>query len=185
MKILLLLTSILFLQGCLSSHNYYILSVAPTPNEIYHSQDKIIGVEKVTLPSYLYKREIAIAHSPQEITLLPNALWAEDLDSGLTQRLIGFLQKKFNQPDVYAYPWGVIRQVDIKVSVNISRFIIEKDSVYLEASWSLEALESTHRISKLFDIKVASTNETKDIVIAMDKAFSALENAIAIGIKKF
>jgi len=182
---LILLTMMLFLQGCLSTSNYYVLSVAPMPKEIYPSKERIIGVEKVTLPSYLYKREVLMASSAQEISLLPDALWAEDLDIGLTHRMIDFLQKKFNQPNVYRYPWGVMRQVDIKVGLHISRFIVEKDFVHLEATWSIEALETKHRVSKLFAIKVASQNDSKSIIFAMDKAFASLEEAIALGIKKF
>jgi len=181
----ILLGSMLFLQGCFSTSTYYVLSVAPTPKVSYKSQERIIGVEKVTLPSYLYKRELMIATSAQEIVLLPNALWAEDLDIGLTHRIIDFLQKKFNQPNVYAYPWGVMRQVDIKVTLNITRFIVEKKTLYLEATWSLESLKTKHRISQLFTIKLDAKMDSKSIVFAMDKAFASLEEAIAVGIKAF
>jgi cholesterol transport system auxiliary component len=187
MKILafILLGSMLFVQGCFSTSNYYLLSVAPTPKIFYQTQEKIIGVEKVTLPSYLYKRELMMATSTREVILLPNALWVEDLDIGLTHRIIAFLQKKFKQPNVYAYPWGVMRQVDIKVTLNITRFIVEQNTVYLEATWSLESLETKHRISELFSITFPSTNDSQSIVFAMDKAFASLEEAIALGIKKF
>ncbi|SFV71285.1 hypothetical protein MNB_SV-13-1519 [hydrothermal vent metagenome] len=182
---LLLLFSMLFLEGCFSSSRYFILSVAPNPKEVYKTEERILGVEKVTLPSYLYKRELVMASSAQEILLFPNALWAEDLDSGLTQRLIGFLQKKFKQPNVYPYPWGVMRQVDIKVSLHINRFIIENNTIYLEASWSLEALATNKRLSKLFSIELESQSDSKNMVMAMDKAFASLEEAIALGLKKF
>jgi cholesterol transport system auxiliary component len=188
MKILqmILLGIMLLLQGCLSnSTQYYVLSMAKAPKELYAHEERIIGVEKVTLPSYLYKRELAIGIAPNQIALLSDALWAEDLDNGLSQRLIGFLQKKFKQPSIYAYPWGMLRQVDVKVSLNVSRFIIEEGFVYLDASWSLESLKTGRRMARLFDIKVASTIDSPSVVSAMDKAFSALEEDIARGIKVF
>ena len=130
-KFIFTFIALFVLNGCVSSSsNYYVLSMAHQPSSVYQNK-KSIGVEKIIVPGYLYKREIAVAQNTNKITLLGNALWAEDLDSGLTQRLIGFLQKKFNQPNVYEYPWGVKRQPDVKVNVQITRFIAQGDYVYL------------------------------------------------------
>jgi len=157
----LLLFVVLFgLNGCLStSSNYFILSVASSPATVYAKKHKVIGVEKVTVPGYLYKRDLAVATSNSKITLLNNALWGEDLDSGLTQRLIVFLQKKFNQPDVYAYPWGMATKPDIKVSVQITRFIAQGDKVYLAATWSLEDTKTKRRVARLFSTKVPTQSD--------------------------
>jgi cholesterol transport system auxiliary component len=180
-----LLFAMLWLSGCLSPNKYYILSMVQAPKEIYHTQENIIGVEKITLPAYLYKREIAIATSSSQITLLSDGTWGEDLDMGLTHRMIGFLQKKFNEPNVYAYPWGVERQVELKVSIQISRFIVQEGTVYLDATWSIEERKTRERVSKLFSINLATSSETVNIVQTMDKAFMGLEEVIAKAIKKF
>ena len=186
MKIFLTIALAFGLQGCLSSSkNYYILSVASQPSNTYASHKRMIGVEKITVPGYLYKRELAIAKSASEITLLGNALWGEDLDAGLTNRLIGFLQKKFNQPDVYGYPWGIDKQPNVKVSVHITRFIAQGEYVYLDATWSLEGLKTNKRKARLFSTRVASSSEVKSIVKAMDIAFSQFEETVAKEIRKF
>jgi cholesterol transport system auxiliary component len=186
-KILLPLIALLGLNGCLSTtSNYYVLSVASEPTKRYASSNNmVIGVEKVTVPGYLYKRDVAIATSSSQITLLGNALWGEDLDAGLTNRLIGFLQKKFNQPNVYAYPWGIDTQPNIKVSVQISRFIAQGDKVYLDATWSLEDMKTKRRKAKLFSTTVATSSDVKSVVSAMDKAFVVFEETVAHGIKSF
>ena len=186
LKILLPLVALIGLNGCLSTtSNYYVLSVASQPLVVYPNAHKVIGVEKVTVPGYLYKRDIAVARSSSQITLLSNALWGEDLDGGLTNRLIGFLQKKFNQPDVYAYPWGIDKQPHIKVSVQISRFIAQGDIVYLDATWSLENLKTKKRKARLFHTSVATSTDVESIVSAMDKAFIEFEETIAMGVKSF
>jgi len=183
--------ALLLLNGCmmLSNNQYYILSVASTPTQSYTLSKGIIGVEKITIPAYLYKRDIAIAQSSSQITLLSNAQWGEDLDTGLTNRLIGYLQKKFNQPDVYPYPWGVSRQAHIKISVQISRFIAQGKHVYLDATWRIEEIQSKKIKSKLFSSTIPIQSENKEdatsIVDAMDKAFIALEEQIANGVKHF
>ena len=184
-RIIFTFVSLFMLNGCLSSSsNYYVLSMASHPSKIY-TNNKSIGVEKIIVPGYLYKREIAVAQNNNQIALLGNAVWAEDLDSGLTQRLIVFLQKKFNQPNVYAYPWGIDKQPHIKVSVQISRFIAQGDRVYLDATWSLENLKTKKRKAKLFHTSVATSTDAASIVSAMDKAFVEFEETIAMGVKSF
>ena len=185
-KLLLLFVTLFGLQGCIStSSSYYILSLAPQPKATYVNNNRVIGVEKVTIPSYLNKREIAVAKSTSQITLLGNARWGEDLDTGLTQRLISFLQKKFNQPNVYAYPWGVDRQPTVRVKVDIIRFIAQGDKVYLDANWELKSATTQNRKSSLFYTTVSSNSDADSIVSAMDKAFSQLEEAVAIGVRRY
>lgn len=176
--------TILGLNGCLSgTSNYYILSVPSQPEVHYNTHKKIIAVEKVTVPGYLYKRDIAVAQSNSQITLLDNALWGEDLDSGLSNRLITYFQKKFNHPDVYLYPWGIDTQPDIKVSVQVTRFIAKGEYVYLDATWSVEELKTKRRKAKLFSTRVATQGDIKSIVSSMDKAFSQLEEVVAQGLR--
>ena len=181
----LLLSLLLFsLQGCVSSGgNYYVLSVASQPSVIYPNQSRVIGVSKITVPAYLYKREIAIAKSSSQISLLGGALWGEDLDDGLTQRLISFLQKKFQQPSVYEYPWSFDRQPSIKVKVQITRFIAQGNKVYLDANWEIENLRTHQRQAKLFSTSVLTQSDATSIVSSMDKAFGKLEASIANGMR--
>ena len=186
MKIILPFIVLLGLNGCVSSSkSYYVLSMASHPSVVYTKKNSVIGVEKITVPGYLYKREIAIAKTSNQITLLGNAQWGEDLDAGLTQRLISFLQKKFNQPNVYAYPWDVERQPNVKVGIQITRFIAQGDKVYLDANWEVTQLVTHRRMSKLFSTTVPTGSDASSIVQAMDSAFGQLEENVAQGVKGF
>jgi len=183
-KILLALIASLVLSGCMSN-NFYILSVSPQPIKTYPytNTKEIIAVEKIIVPEYLFKRDIAIAKSSSQISFLSNATWAEDLDTGLTLRLISFLQKKFNQPNVYQYPWGLDTQPNKKIKVHISRFIAQGNIVYLNATWEVENMSNHMRISRLFNTQISTTNlDASNIVSAMNKAFNELEEIIALGI---
>ncbi len=185
-KLLLIFFALLGLQGCIStSSNYYILSLAPQPANTYTSKNGAIGVQKVTVPGYLYKREIAIAKSASQITLLGGAKWGEDLDTGLTERLISFLQKKFNQADVYAYPWGVDRQPVIKVKVDVTRFIAYGDKVYLDANWEVEEIKTHKRKARLFNTTVATKSDPESIVSSMNEAFAQLEKQVAMDMRRY
>ena len=182
-KTLFILMVLLGFSGCVTSSNYYVLSVAHQPKAVYANNNRSIGVEKVTVPEYLYKREIAVAKTSSQITMLSGAVWGEDLDAGLTQRLISFLQKKFQQPRVYAYPWGVDRHPSLKVNVDITRFIAQGENVYLDANWEVMNISTGKRKAKLFNTSVAASSDAASIVDAMDKAFSQLEEDVARGLK--
>ena len=181
-KILLTLTVIWSLTGCLSN-NYYVLSTASQPSNTYAYSNMVIGVEKVTVPEYLFKREIAVAETTSQIRLLSNATWGEDLDTGLTQRLISFLQKKFNQPNVYQYPWNMDKQPNKKIKVQISRFITQDDRVYLDANWQVKNMRTGSTKARLFTTTVPTSSDAKSIVSSMDRAFGELEEVVASGIR--
>jgi len=185
LKKLWLLPLLLILGGCVSSNNYYVLSTSTQPVHHYTQKHRVIGVEKVIVPKYLFKREIAVAKTSSQITFLDGAVWAEDLDAGLTQRLIAFLQKKFSQPNVYAYPWGVDRQPTVKIKVQLTRFIAQGDRVYLDANWEAENIRTHRHKARLFSITVPTKSDASSIVNAMDRAFGMLEKDIAKGIKNF
>lgn len=184
---LLIFAGVLFLlNGCMGSRHFYVLSVASQPKTVYSQRNNVIGVEKVTIPSYLYKREIAIAKSPSQIEFISGSEWGEDLDEGLTHRLISFLQKKFRQPRVYAYPWHTDSQPDKKVKLQITHFIAYGNRVYLDADWEIENLSNKRRKSSLFSTSVpVESKNAANIVSSMDVAFRQLEESIARGLKSF
>ena len=124
-----------------------------------------------------------MADTSSHITLLNDAVWGEDLDAGLTQRLISFLQKKFKQPSVYAYPWDLDRVPTLKVSMDITRFIAYKDKVYLDANWEVVHTKTQKRKAKLFSTTVDTRSSAASIVEAMNRAFGQLEEDVAKGIK--
>ncbi len=184
-KIFFTFIALITLNGCLSTtSNYYVLSMASTPSIVYKKNNSVIGVEKITVPGYLYKREIAVAKNTNQITLLNNALWGEDLDAGLTQRLISFLQKKFNQPNVYAYPWGIEKQPTAKVSVQITRFIAHGDKVYLDANWEVINMRTKKHKARLFSTSVSTGSDADSIVSAMNTAFGQLEESVALALRR-
>ena len=181
-NILLGALALVSLSGCFSTQ-YYVLSMASTPVHTYHDTHLSIGIEKVSLPHYLFKREIAVASSSNAIHFLSDT-WAESLDKGLTHRLVSFMQKKFNQPYVNLYPWGVGKQPDRRVKVAVSRFIAKGESVYLDANWEIENMH-THTISaKLFSTRIPCSDNAESIVSAMDEAFTQLEEKISQAVEK-
>ncbi len=184
-KILLTLITLFFLSGCIGSSSYYVLSQPTQPTVTYINKNRTIGVDKVTVPEYLYKRDLAVATSSNQITLLSGAVWGEDLNAGLTRRLISFLQKKFNQPSVYAYPWGLDREPTVKVNLHVTRFIAQGDKVYLDANWDVIQVSTKRRKSGLFSTTVPTKKDAGSIVNAMDIAFGELEEDVARGVMQY
>ena len=176
--------ALFMLTGCFTSSNFYVLSVASQPQSTYASYNRSIGVEKVTIPAYMFKRQIAFAKSPSQIAFMSDSEWGEDLDEGLTNRLISFLQKKFRQPRVYQYPWQTDTPPYKKVKLQITRFIAYGDRVYLDANWEIETLSNRARKSRLFSTSVPTkAGDAANIVASMDAAFRQLEESIASGLR--
>lgn len=184
-KTVYMLVAALLIHGCTASNNYYMLSMPKQPTRTYMRSDVRIGVEKVSVPNYFSKRQLAVVKSSSQISFIESAVWAEDMNAGLTSRLIGFLQKKFRQPEVYAYPWDTDKQPDVKVKVQVTRFIAQGDRVYLDANWEVENMRTQKRIAKLFSTSVVTNSDASSIVDAMHRAFGELEEDIAKGLYRF
>ena len=180
-SILFSLLPLLF-AGCSLKSHYYVLSNPSAVTAQQKLRGVSIGVEQVEVPKYLFKREIAVANSSSEVSFLPDAAWAEDLDAGLSRRLIAYLQKRFDQPHVYAYPWELEKQPDVKVKVQISRFIAQRGKVYLDASWEVKDLKRGKTVARLFHKEVSTDGTARGIVAAMARAFGYLEAQIARGV---
>lgn len=184
LKLLLWSTVLFILTGCMSPR-YYVLSVASRPQMVYPKHQQLIGVEKITIPAYLYKRQIAVAKTKSEISYLSGSEWGEDLDEGLTHRLISYLQKKFRDPRVYEYPWNTSKQPQQIVKVQITHFVALGNKVYLDANWEIKNNKGKSR-SRLFMITVPTdASKPESIVASMDAAFKQLEESIAKGLQSF
>lgn len=184
-KIILGLIMIFSVSCSSSQKGLYVLSVAKTPETKYKPKSKDIGVEEIIIPKYLARKEISAAKDHNQVFLLNGVMWAEDLSTGLTNRLISFLQKKFQQPTIYQYPWDNSKSNGIKVKVQITRFTAQENNVHLEANWEISDLYSDKRITKLFNTAVSAETNPDSIVKAMDTAFGRLETRIAKGVRRF
>lgn len=178
---------LLLLVGCSSTtaKNLYIFSMPTEPPMKYESMGMTIGVEQVIIPKYLARREISLVKNSNQLLLLKNAIWAENLDVELTSHLINFLQKKFQQPAVYLYPWDASHSKGVTVELRITRYITQNKQLYLDASWEVNSLTNDKRVIKLFSIVVATNPTAEAIVNAMDQAFRQLEEEIAKSIHQF
>jgi len=177
---------VLLMLGCSSTaKDLYLISTVKEPVKHYEAKGMDIGVEQVIIPRYLERREISAAKSANQLYLLDGAMWAENLDVGLTNRLISFLQKKFQQPSVYQYPWDINRSNGLKIKLQVTRFIAQGQNLYLEANWEVASLDSDKRMTKLFSTVVATGPTAEEIVNSMNEAFAELEQQIAAGVNQF
>ena len=168
----------MLLAGCnIRSKSYYLLdgktnNVQTSP--ISHS----IGIETISLPRYFNQSSVAIKEGENRVTFLPRANWVSDMDEHLTGVLISYLKRYFHSTDVYLFPWDVSKNVEKKVTIKIENFIYHDKHIDLQASWEITD-RNGKKVAKFFHTKVPSSADTDEIVKQMDKAFSALEVAIA------
>jgi len=177
-KYIILATSTLIL-GCTTVDTNYFIFKEPTVTGSYKNKNlDVIGIEKILLPEYLCQDKIVVQTSSTQIKYLQSDKWAEDMESSLTKKLITIIQKSFNQPRVYSYPWGVATEPNIKISVSVSRFIEYNGYIYLDGKWEINR-ENKNK-SSLFSIKIETKKDTKSIVDNMNRAFDKLSHNIVI-----
>jgi len=170
--------SILIFAGCGASTNYFLLGDLPNSKKYSSRSLPIIGVEKILLPDYLQQNKVVVQLSPTQLKYSDNDEWAEDMENSLSKQLIVAIQKSFNHPDVYIYPWDLSKQAGIKVKVSISKFIAYGDQVYLDANWEIVDLKTAQRSSQLFSTQVKTASDTVSIVSSMNSAFERLTTTI-------
>ena len=68
--------------------------------------------------------------------------------------------------------------------MQVTRFIAQGDSVYLDASWEVKNMRTEQRSLKLFNTTVPTKADPNSIVDAMNRAFGQLEEDVARGVKK-
>jgi len=185
MKRYILWTILLLLSvGCGATSSYFVIA-QPTTTPKHHTKSlPTIGVEKISLPEYLQQSKVAIQLSPTQLSYKGGDTWAGDMETSLTNELISTIQRSFDHPYVYAYPWNLSKQAGIKVKVTISRFIAYDSSVYLDANWEIYDLQTQKSNSRLFSITVATLSDTPSIVASMSKAFEKLSITIIDEIAK-
>ena len=169
--------SMALLSGCAGANNYYMFSV-PSSLKVYNKQLPTIGVEKISLPQYMQQGKVATQLSSTQISYSKSSNWTDEMDESLTKEMISHIQKSFNQPNVYEYPWDLSQQAGIKIKVSIGRFIVYGDFVYLDATYTINDLQNNKEYSKLFSIKVPSDKDTASVVSNMNEAFNKLSSAI-------
>ncbi len=166
------------LVGCGGASNYYMLSGTKPIDVRQDRRLATIGVERVRIPEYMKQGNIAIQLSPTQISYSKSDEWTEDMESSLTKELISTIQKSFNHPNVYAYPWDLSKQAGIKIKVMIYKFIAYGDYVYLDASWEINNLKKDKQYNKLFSTKVPTKKSISSVVASMNIAFEQLSERI-------
>lgn len=182
--VMLLITITIIFIGC-STKEYYtfgdnIENISPYPN-----YNKIIAVEKVKIPKYLTDNSVVYQLTPYRIIRLKEANWLTPMEKRLTNVLINYLQKSLNTPNVYLYPWESTQKNDIKVSLNIKRFISYKGEVVLDARYEIKNIKTGKIISKLFSTKEPSSHLAEDIMSSMERAYFKLTDKIKKDIIKY
>jgi uncharacterized lipoprotein YmbA len=82
--------------------------------------DVAVVVGPVDVPTYLQRTRIATRVSPTQIDYGP-ARWAEPLDTSVARVLATDLSVLLGTPEVYTYPTVPVRDVVLRVTVQIDR----------------------------------------------------------------
>jgi uncharacterized lipoprotein YmbA len=131
------------LTGCLNTKpvsdptRYYVPSVpaSPTANRGAPAAGIVVGLNPVTVPSYLLDRRLAVRKGTSEIVYLEFDRWAERLDSAMARVLTQNLESDARIGRVFPAPWrrDLIQR---ELSISFTRCdLMENGQVIVEARW--------------------------------------------------
>jgi uncharacterized lipoprotein YmbA len=187
-SVLLATIGMLVLGGCGGSYERYLLSMPAAVPPAGTTRLGQIGVDKVSVPDYLSGTKIPVQNTKETLSYCSNAVWASHPEKGLSEHAIAYLQRRLGTPNVYRYPWEIERKQGLRVKIALSRFlyVAARNGVVLEASYFIEPLSGTRRISRLYrTFEPVPKGETPQIVSAMNRAYDRLLESIAQGIMHF
>jgi uncharacterized lipoprotein YmbA len=131
---------------------YYVLSseeaLMSSPNEL--AEDGLtVGIEALSLPSYLDTRRMVTRISEQEVKFSEANRWGENLRRGVGAALSDFLRASPGIRAVYVVPWTEPRHRDFDIAIRLERFEgDESGSTRMLAVWNIEDLETGQHVKR-------------------------------------
>ncbi len=172
MKQLLLILFLLLFTAC-GTKKFYTLG-----NNMHiktkENFNKSIDVLKVKVPKYLHEHKIVRQVSPYQIEFIDKANWLIPMEKKLTQMLIEYLQQSMNNPNIHLYPWDSNNNTNIRISIDIQKFIASKDSVALKANYKVMYLKSKTSKMKSFEIQLPTNASIENMMSVMEEVYTLL-----------
>lgn len=144
-NVLLILFTLVVLQlGCGSSKpsRFYVLTpildVEPETAQSDFKSGISVGIDKLSMPEYLLKPQIATYSSANRMEYAEYDRWAESLDENFSRVLAENLSKLLPSENVYIFPWKSSTIIQYYSTFKIMRFTQEADgNISLIVFWSL------------------------------------------------
>ena len=166
---------------------FYTLSPLPRPTEaITQERTVAIGIGPIELAAYVDRQEIVTRRGPNELGISEFHLWAEPLDSNLSQVLVENLSVLLSAEPVLLSPFPGSTPVDYRVPIKILRLEGKLGgNASLVARWSLSGEEGREvlpaRESNFTEPTGGEGYEA--LVSAQSRALGALSREIAQAIR--
>jgi uncharacterized lipoprotein YmbA len=180
-----MLFALLAVAGCTTTQPRYYLMSPVTPAETAPATQRLtLGVGPVQLADYLQRANLVTRTSSSRIHVATHDKWGATLDTHVSEILAEDLRLRLGLSGVQVYPWQPGVRIDIQVTAEITRFILDGDTVYLDARWLARGpgldgvMEGSSRIAE------TSGPDYDEIVDAMSRATGRLADDIATALRR-
>lgn len=104
--------------------------------------ERSLGIGPLTFPEYVLRRELVSRDGTTGIVPFAHDRWAEPLEDAVARVLASDLAHLTGARTVQ-HPWFAANAPALRARVDFERFeVLERESAILEATWSLEEVES-------------------------------------------
>jgi hypothetical protein len=174
--------------GTTAPTKFYLLSTLPGSGSgpSHPAHPTAIGVGPVEVASYLDRQEIVTRHGPNELGISEFHLWAEPLESNLSQVLVENLSVLLSADPVSLSPFPGPTPVDYRVEVKVLRLEGKfGENASLVARWALFHAEGQEALP-MRESSFSEPTQVPDyvaLVSAQSRAVAALSREIAEAIQ--
>lgn len=182
-KIGFILLVVFILVACGRSKNpeFYILNpISPQKKPINAYHNLRIGIDKVSVPAYAEKPQLAINYTAHRMGLDEDKQWIEGLDKNTTRVIVTNLASLLPGAIVNSSPWDSIFKPNYHLAINIIQFNIDvSGNSVLRADYTLyqnDHLLGKHDFYHAQKIPIAST---ENIVVSMNNNLTIFTQDIA------
>jgi uncharacterized lipoprotein YmbA len=174
-----------FLQPHADPTQYFVLTSEERKAPSAPAQ-KVLGVDRIELPEYLMRPEIATRTESNQLKIAEYDRWAESLKDGFSRTLRSDLESQLGAGHVLAAPFDPSHRPALIVDVELRRFErVLPGGAVLEATWSLrDGATGTVLVTKEASLrKPVARNDTRTTVAALSTALAALAAEIADAVR--
>ena len=180
------LTGCLNLKPVTDPTRYFLLSASAPPGQASPapSDQGVLGIEPVTIPSYLMRPWIVTRTSDTEIRYSEYDKWSEPLENGIQRVLAEDLASRWGPDRIRLNAWKP-KTVDVTLSLVVQRFeVTEKGEAVLEAQWQISGARSAvgHRIIR--ESGPPPATDPAGAVATLSKTINELSGFIVMDLKQ-
>jgi len=147
-----IILGVFVLTGCSTKTTkvFHDIPISIERTQTNHNIKITLGVNNISIPSYLDTNKIVYVQSDGAIVSLRDLRWSAPFGVHMQNTIINQLQHTFPKSTIREYPWGFYKQPLHILRVGIHSFVLQDNILILKASYNIS---TEHKHNKTLSLK--------------------------------